>query len=60
MRLLIGSIMIFFGTLTAAGLLALGQPSGVEPGAPPSKALAAARSWQVLVFARNSVEPAPR
>lgn len=28
MRLLLQSVMIFFGTLLAAGLLALGEPSG--------------------------------
>ena len=35
MKLLIQSAMIFFGTLMAAGLVALGEPGGarVEPGA---------------------------
>ena len=30
MRLLIQSSMIFFGTLLAAGLVALGEPAGAE------------------------------
>jgi hypothetical protein len=30
MKLLIESLMIFFGTLRAAGLVALGEPAGAE------------------------------
>jgi hypothetical protein len=30
MKLLIESLMIFFGTLLAAGLVALGEPAGAE------------------------------
>jgi len=32
MKLLIQSVMIFFGTLMAAGLVALGEPAGPERG----------------------------
>lgn len=30
MKVLIGSVVIFFGTLLAAGLVALGQPSAMD------------------------------
>lgn len=34
MKILLGSLVIFFGTLLAAGLVALGQPSPVGFSAP--------------------------
>ncbi|TFZ01492.1 hypothetical protein [Ramlibacter rhizophilus] len=51
LRLFVGSLMIFFGTLLLAGLLALGAPGGwgipsldfeafTQPGPPP---------WRLLV-----------
>ncbi len=43
MKLLIQSAMIFFGTLMAAGLVALGEPaSGASPDAATNGAMAAA------------------
>jgi hypothetical protein len=45
MRLLLQSAMIFFGTLMAAGLLALGEPQ-------PSTAGPSARQAQTVLLAR--------
>lgn len=51
MRLLVQSAMIFFGTLLAAGLLALGEPQVASPslatpgGGEPSVLLVLQGSW---------------
>jgi hypothetical protein len=46
MKLLVQSAMIFFGTLMAAGVVALGEPGGahvaVKPAPAPARALASA------------------
>jgi hypothetical protein len=38
MKLLIQSAMIFFGTLMAAGVVALGEPAGAQVAVKPSTA----------------------
>lgn len=58
MKLLIGSAIIFFGTLLAAGLLALGEPA--RSGHAVSNEAAVMRAVnQLLESARPLVEPAP-
>jgi hypothetical protein len=62
MKLLVQSAMIFFGTLMAAGLVALGEPARGEhsaaPGARPASSLnhlvEAARPWVELTSAAQS------
>jgi hypothetical protein len=52
MRLLVRSAMVFFGTLMAAGLLALAAP---EPGSRPAMQPVARASAPLQVVARPSV-----
>jgi hypothetical protein len=37
MKLVLDTLMIFFGTLLAAGLVALGEPPESAPASPPAK-----------------------
>ena len=58
MKLLIGSAIIFFGTLLAAGLLALGEPARSGHAAGNEAAVMRAVN-QLLESARPLVEQAP-
>jgi hypothetical protein len=54
MKLLIQSAMIFFGTLMAAGVVALGEPAGARVAMKPAPAT------PVVASARGTAgEPAP-
>ena len=53
-RLLIQSAIIFFGTLMAAGLLALGEPASLERGV-AKEVLAREAARQLLDFGRPLV-----
>jgi hypothetical protein len=58
MKLLIESAIIFFGTLLAAGLLALGEPARTGHGAAKEAAVMQAVN-QLLESSRPLVEGAP-
>lgn len=58
MKLLIQSAIIFFGTLLAAALLALGEPGRSDSGA-AKEAVVIQVVHQTLESSRPLVEPAP-
>jgi len=59
MKLLVESAIIFFGTLMAAGLVALGEPAGAAPGAAAQEAASMQAANQLMESTRPWVELAP-